>query len=163
MQIEIYQPNDEWVDLALPSEILEGYIREYRRSRLRESTQKQVITEWVDTRYPKNEGWHMPIQNTIHTYKTDDGECNVAYHYEAGERPLDGEIAHFNVFKVEEYCARGEEGETLTYTQDELYFTIPFLYTQGTLALMIQSMQERIEELMEDHELFIGIYRHTTA
>lgn len=160
MKIEVYQPNDEYVDLSLPSDILEEYIREYRT----DSTQaKQVITSWVNTQYPENEGWHMPIKNTVHTYKTDDGECNVAYHYEAGERPLNGEIAHFNVFKVEEYCARGEEGETLTYTQDELYFTIPFLHTHGTLMLMIQSMQERIEELMEDHELFIGIYRHTTA
>ena len=159
MKIEIYQPNDEWVDLPLPSEILEEYIREYRT----ESTQKQVITSWVNTQYPDNEGWHIPIQNTIHTYKTDDGECNVAYHYEAGERPLDGEIAHFNVYFVKEYCAKGDEGETITFTQNELHFTVPFFYTQGTLALMIQSMQCKIHELMEDHELFIGVYRNTTA
>ena len=160
MKIEVYQPNDEYVDLSLPLEILEEYIREYRAD---SAQAKQVITSWLGTQYPDNEGWDMPIQNKIHTYKTDADECNVAYHYEAGERPLNGEIAHFNVYFVKEYCAKGDEGETITFTQDELYFTIPFLYTHGTAMLMIQSMQERIEELMEDHELFIGIYRHTTA
>lgn len=154
MKIEVYQPNDEYVDLSLPSEILEEYIREYRT----DSTQaKQVITSWVNMQYLDNEGWNMPIQNTVHTYKTDDGECNVAYHYETGERPLNGEIAHFNVYFVKEYCARGDEGETLTFTQNELHFTVPFLHTHGTLMLMIQSMQCKIHELMEDHELFIGV------
>ena len=98
--------------------------------------------------------------NTIKEIHAHNTQCNIAFHYNQDERPVEGQIAYFTVYKSVEYVAWGEEGCQIPYTEDEALFTIPFIFTQDTLNLMIEGQMSKLLELMEDHELFVGVETH---
>ena len=99
--------------------------------------------------------------NNIYVIKDDDGQAtNVNYHYNKEERPKEEAIAFLTVYKCVEYLAWGEEGCQIPYNDYEMIYTVPFLFTEGTLMMMIQANEDRIKGYMEDDEIFVGIETH---
>jgi len=99
--------------------------------------------------------------NNITTITNEDGqETPVNVHYNEDERPVLGNIVFFTVYKYVEYRDMGEEGEWLHLNSLEMLYTIPFVYMFYTIDLMIKAERERILELMENFEIFVGIETH---
>lgn len=103
------------------------------------------------------------MTNNIHIIKSDEGEdfdTHINFHYNKEERPQEGSIAFFTVYKCVVYVGWGEEGCQIPYNDYEMIYTVPFLFTEDTLRMMIQSSEERIRGLMEDDAIFVGVETH---
>jgi len=99
--------------------------------------------------------------NNITTITNEDGqETSVNVHYNEDERPVLDNIVFFTVYKDAEYREMGEEGQWLSCPTLEAIYTVPFLYTQETLELMIESNKKRILGFMNEDEIFVGIETH---
>lgn len=99
--------------------------------------------------------------NIITTIKNDEGgETYVNFHYNRPDRPTEGSIAFFTVYESVTYLGWGEEGVQIPYNAYEPLYTVPFLFNKGTLDLMIKSQTEKILELMDGREIFVGVETH---
>tara|TARA_Y100001937_G_scaffold128792_1_gene208078 strand:+ start:4700 stop:5029 length:330 start_codon:yes stop_codon:yes gene_type:complete len=99
--------------------------------------------------------------NNITTIINEDGqETPVNVHYNEDERPVLGNIVFFTVYKDVEYREMGEEGQWLSCPTLEAIYTVPFLYTQETLELMIEANKTKVLDFMEQNEIFVGIETH---
>jgi len=98
--------------------------------------------------------------NNITTITNEDGqETSVNFYYYEDERPVLNDIAFFTVYKYVEYLGRCEEG-WLSCCELEAIYTVPFLYTQETLELMIEANKTKVLDFMEENEIFVGIEKH---
>ena len=98
--------------------------------------------------------------NNITTITNEDGqETPVNFYYYEDERPALNDIAFFTVYKEVEYMGWDDEG-WISSSELEAIFTIPFVYTEETLKLMIEANKDKILELMNENEIFVGIEKH---
>lgn len=98
--------------------------------------------------------------NNITTITNEDGqETSVNFHYNEDERPVLNDIAFFTVYKYVEYLGRCEEG-WFPFEELKAIYTVPFLYTQEALELMIEANKTKVLDFMEENEIFVGIEKH---
>lgn len=74
-------------------------------------------------------------------------KINVSLPYDEDMRPAKGEIAFFNVYSITRQFGGHEEGGWY-YDWTHLEYTIPFLYTDDALKLLIESQENRIKDLV---------------
>jgi len=98
--------------------------------------------------------------NNITTITNEDGqETSVNFYYYEDERPALNDIAFFTVYKEAEYMGWDDEG-WISSSELEAIYTVPFLYTQETLELMIEANKRKILDFMEENDIFVGIEKH---
>ena len=98
----------------------------------------------------------VPSNNNLHTYKFEEifnpnfrprvHEINVNVPYQPEERPVEGEIAFFNVYVITRHYGGAEEGGWW-YNFTDLAFTIPFIYGEEAVKLLIKSQEGRVTDL----------------
>ena len=85
------------------------------------------------------EEWHPNFDPRTH-------EVSVTIPYDKQDQPAEGEIAFFNVYSVQRLFGGAEEGGWW-YNWTHLEFTVPFIFSDDTVALMIEAHIEKIKEL----------------
>lgn len=100
--------------------------------------------------------------NNITTITNEDGqETSVNFYYYEDERPVLNDIAFFTVYKYVEYLGFDRFGPGWFPIKElEAIYTVPFLYTQETLELMIKANKTKVLDFMEENEIFVGIEKH---
>ncbi len=97
------------------------------------------------------------MSNNIKTLRAHGNVCNVNYAYETEDRPKEGQMAFFSVYKETEIVSyEYTEGYEYT-TENQIIFSIPFIFSLEKLNYLIDIQEPTLLKLMETEELFVCI------